>query len=173
MTSPYPFGAVGARGGDGLVLVYYVERLPSHHSGYHGLLAVCSPRLTMKNNTRTQDRPQGPSRCRPGDLVVGADANYLPLRLEKDRGELAAGLLGLPAEIESHPGWFEPVEPSRIEPETVRLKQAFDTIPPGRRVELAIPPDPALRDLAQRSLDPGPRRVIRIPGGYAVLEIDR
>jgi hypothetical protein len=114
------------------------------------------------------------SRTRPGDLVVAADANYLPLRIEKDRGELAASLVGVPFEIESHPGWFEPVAPSRIGAETNRARRAVAAVPSGGRVDFAIPPDPVLRDLAERSL-PGdePRRVFQPPGGYAILEIDR
>lgn len=112
-------------------------------------------------------------RCRARDLVVAADANYLPLRLDRDRGALAAPLVGLPLELESHPGWFEPIDPSRTEGEGTRMKLAFARVPPGGRIELAIPPDAALRDLAQRNLDSEPRRVLRPPGGYAILEIDR
>ncbi len=88
-------------------------------------------------------------------------------------GALAAPLVGLPLELESHPGWFEPIDPSRTEGEGARMKLAFARVPPGGRVELAIPPDAALRDLAQRSLESEPRRVLRPPGGYAILEIDR
>ena len=44
------------------------------------------------------------------------------------------------------------------------MKLAFARVPPGGRVELAIPPDAALRDLAQRSLESEPRRVLRPPG---------
>jgi hypothetical protein len=112
-------------------------------------------------------------RCRSGDVVVAADANYLPLRLEKDRGTLAAPLAGLPLEVESHPGWFEPIAPSEIDAEAARLRLRVAAVPAGGRVELAIPPDPALRDLAQRNLGSETRRVLRPPGGYAILEIDR
>lgn len=129
-------------------------------------------------------RPAGPfpysetakflaSRCGPRDAVVAADANYLPLRLEKDRAAMAAPLAGLPLELESHPGWFEPIDPSKIDGEAGRMRLLIAAVPPGGRVELAIPPDPALRDLAQRSLGNETRRVLRPPGGYAILEIDR
>ena len=41
-----------------------------------------------------------------GDAVVAAAAFYLPARLAKDRGQLAATLTALPAELALHPGWI-------------------------------------------------------------------
>ena len=110
-------------------------------------------------------------RGRPGDLVVAGDSNYLPLRLAKDRGMLAADLIGLPAEIELHPGWFE--TPSRLDPEIDRLRRKLAEVRPRGRVDFAIPPDPVLRGLAERLVGGEPRRVLQPPEGYAVLEIER
>jgi hypothetical protein len=111
------------------------------------------------------------TRARSADLVVGAEANYLPLRLSQDRGDLAAPLLGLPSAIELHPGWFETGTPPQDEAEIDRLRKAVSGVRPGGKIYLAIPPDPALRDLAERSFAGEPRRVLRPPQGYAVLEI--
>ncbi|MGH9443637.1 MAG: hypothetical protein ACRD16_15340 [Thermoanaerobaculia bacterium] len=113
------------------------------------------------------------ARSKPGDLLVAADANYLPLRLKRDRGEVRARLIGLPEEIESHPGWFEPSPASRIDAEQARIRQEIAAVPAGGRIDFAIPPDAALRDLAQRSLGNQRRRVLQPPGGYAILEADR
>jgi hypothetical protein len=113
------------------------------------------------------------SRTRPMDLVVAADANYLPLRLAKDRGALAAFLVGIPAEVELHPGWFEPTPPSQIDSEAARLQRALAGVRPGGRVDFAIPPDPQLRNLAERCVGSEPRQVLGPPGGTAILEIGR
>ena len=66
--------------------------------------------------------------ARPSDLVVAGAAFYLPARLARDRGALAAPLQGFPRDIESHPGWF----PLRAPPEEAygALESA---LPPARR----------------------------------------
>ena len=113
------------------------------------------------------------SAARAGDLVVASDADYLPLRLASDRGALKASLVGIPSEIEAHPGWFEPGKFSSPEAEAQRVSGAIESIPPGNRVFLAIPPDPAPRAVVSPFLR-GPRlRLIRPPGGDAVLVLDR
>jgi len=109
----------------------------------------------------------------PADLVVAGDSNYLPLRLAKDRAALAPALLGLPSEIQEHPGWFEPLPLSERGAEIERLRTAIAGVAPGNDVFFAIPPDPALRDLAERSLEPGARTVLQPPGGTAILEVRR
>ncbi len=113
------------------------------------------------------------SRARPGDLVVSGDADYLPLRLAKDRGRLAAGLVGIPAGIELHPGWFEPEPSSRSVSETARLKGLIDAVETGGRIDFAIPPDPQLRELAERCIGGKPRLILRPPGAASILEVAR
>ena len=109
------------------------------------------------------------SAARPGELVVASDADYLPLRLASDRGRLAAALVGVSSEIEEHPGWFEPGRLSSPEAESRRVSGAIESIPPGKRVFLAIPPDPAPRAVVSPFLRGKGLRVVRPPGGDAVL----
>ena len=86
--------------------------------------------------------------ARPRDLVVASDADYLPLRLASDRGRLRAPLLGIPAEIENHPGWFEPGKLRTPDPERTRLEGFMQSGRTGALVYLALPPDPAAQQVA-------------------------
>jgi hypothetical protein len=59
--------------------------------------------------------PRLESEARKGDLVVATATLYLPARLARDRGWLAAGLSAFPADLADHPGWFLQVNPSQDE----------------------------------------------------------
>jgi hypothetical protein len=111
--------------------------------------------------------------ARPGDLVVASDADYLPLRLAADRGGLQAPLLGIPSEIETHPGWFEPGKLAAPAAESPRLDRALRQISSGHRIFFAVPPDPAPRSVVTPFLGTGTARVARPPGGDAVLILER
>lgn len=50
--------------------------------------------------------------ARPGDLVVTTVSFSLPARLARDRGRLAGELHAFPADLDDHPGWLLPTEPS-------------------------------------------------------------
>jgi hypothetical protein len=109
------------------------------------------------------------ARARPGDTVLAADADYLPLRLIAEReGQLAVS--ALPAELESHPGWFELLpfpDPVR---ETVRLAR-MAVGPPGSTLFVAFPPDPRLAPILAPLITARPGRVNRFPSGDVILEI--
>jgi hypothetical protein len=71
-------------------------------------------------------------------LLVAGGAFYLPARIEKDEGRLAGTLRGLPAGLESHPGWFPAAPPGR---DTVaQLEGALAGASPGGSVYLLLPP---------------------------------
>jgi len=76
--------------------------------------------------------------ARPGDIAVGSANFYLPLRLEKDRGRLAADLKAFPADLEAHPGWFVAKAPTEAEYRTLEAQVAG--VGPGRSVYLLIDP---------------------------------
>jgi hypothetical protein len=103
-----------------------------------------------------------------GDLVIASDADYLPLRLQKDRGRLKAPLLGIPEEIERHPGWFVPGKIMDPPSEGRRLIAALASHAQNRAI-LAIPPDPAARALVAPAIATRRAQVMRIPGGDSVL----
>jgi hypothetical protein len=111
--------------------------------------------------------------ARAGDLVVASDADYLPLRLAADRGKLRAPLLGIPSEIEAHPGWFEPGNLAAPAADSLRLDRALGQISSGHRVFFAVPPDPAPRSVVTPFLGTGSARVARPPGGDAVLILEK
>src|SRR5205085_6311299 len=107
------------------------------------------------------------------DLVVASDADYLPLRLAAERGQVAAPLIGIPAEIEAHPGWFEPGKLSSPEAERERLEGALGGLPSGGRAFFAVPPDPAPRSVAEPFVRGGRVRIVRPPGGDTVLVLQK
>ena len=109
------------------------------------------------------------SAARAGDVVVASDADYLPLRREADRGALKGGLVGIPQDIERHPGWFEPGKVASPAAEVARLGLALQGIPPGGRVFFAVPPDPAARNIVMPSVRDGRPTIARPPGGDSVL----
>jgi hypothetical protein len=109
--------------------------------------------------------------ARPGDLVVAAQAEYLPLRLSRDRGRLAADLVGVPSDVERHPGWFGFGPPEHPAAERRRIDLAAARVPPGARIFFAIPPDAALREFLSPFLRLGRPRVEQPPGGNAVLVV--
>jgi len=109
----------------------------------------------------------------PGDLVVASDADYLPLRLEKDRGALAPPLVGLPERIESHPGWFIPGERVAAAQETPRLASAIARVGPEGRILFAIPPDPAPRSLVLPFLRTGRVAVLPVAGADPIIEVTK
>lgn len=113
------------------------------------------------------------SSARPGDLVVASDADYLPLRLAADRGELRAPLVGIPSEIETHPGWFEPGRLASPGDDAARLGAAVAAVRPGNRIFFAVPPDPAPRALVLPLVRGGRARVLSLPGADPVLVLDR
>jgi hypothetical protein len=109
--------------------------------------------------------------AREGDVVIAADANYLPLLLDSDRKDLKAQLFAFPQETAKHPGWFEAGRVADPILEKTRLESLLDSA--SRRIFLAIPPDPPLRNFFLPLL--AGRRVMfrQIPGGYAVGEVLR
>lgn len=111
------------------------------------------------------------ARSRAGDLTVAGGAEYLPLALAAERGELAGRLLGVPAALESHPGWFEPGKLEDPPGEARRLSAAAAGMLAGDRLRVAFPPDPALLSLVNTSLGGRAGRLLRPPGGDAVLEL--
>jgi hypothetical protein len=119
----------------------------------------------------TADMVSAPARA--GDVVVASDADYLPLRLAADRGTLRAPLIGIPAEIEFHPGWFEPGKISAPAAETMRLGKAAARAGAGGRIFFAVPPDPAPRALMLPLARGGRTRVLSLPGADPVLVLDR
>lgn len=74
----------------------------------------------------------------PADLVVAGTAFYLPLRLARERGTLAASLEGLPADLALHPGWF-PIGPATGDAYE-GLGRSLASRPPGARVWIAVHP---------------------------------
>jgi hypothetical protein len=113
------------------------------------------------------------SSVRAGDLVVASDGDYLPLRLAADRGELRASLVGIPSEIETHPGWFEPGRLAHPDAERSRLGAAVGGVPPGNRIFFAVPPDPAPRSLVLPLVRGGRARVLSPSGSDPVLVLER
>jgi len=85
------------------------------------------------------------------DLVVTGSALYLPARLASDRGKLSARLIGLPAELEEHPGWIPAELPGPADLE--RLDRQMRSVPPGAKTYVLLPPlliQPGLTDLLAR-----------------------
>ena len=72
------------------------------------------------------------------DVVIAAAGHYLPLRVEADRGRLAARLRALPEESASHPGWFVPALPGDAEARA--LRRELVELPLGGRLILVLPP---------------------------------
>jgi hypothetical protein len=72
------------------------------------------------------------------DVVVAAAGHYLPLRVEADRGRLAARLRALPEESAAHPGWFVPAPPK--DADAAALRRELAELPPGGRLLLVLPP---------------------------------
>ena len=105
----------------------------------------------------------------PGDAVVAADANYLPIRLLSDRGTLRGALLGLPSPIESHPGWFEPGVVANADEERRRLERHLLRLRSGSRAFFVIPPDPPLRAIALPFFRGHRISVVRPIGGDEVV----
>jgi hypothetical protein len=82
--------------------------------------------------------------------VVAGSAFYLPARLARDRGSLAAPLEAFPRDLEKHPGWFPlaPPEPAAYE----ALARTLAARPPSGRVWIAIHPlyaTPRLREILE------------------------
>jgi hypothetical protein len=112
------------------------------------------------------------ARVLPGDAVVAADANYLPIRLLFDRGTLHGTLLGLPASTQSHPGWFEPGVVENREAEKKKLDAFLFRLRPGSRAYFVIPPDPPLRALALPFFRGRRISVVRPNGGDEIVVVD-
>jgi hypothetical protein len=98
------------------------------------VLLLFSPRAT-----ETRDIAAVLSRAaRRDDVVVAAAGFYLPLRLEADRGRLAAAVRALPEEAAEHPGWFVPALPAENEQRALEREAA--ALRPGGRLFLVVPP---------------------------------
>ena len=95
---------------------------------------------------------------RPGDVVVAAGGFYLPLRLEAERGGIAADVRALPEEAAAHPGWFVPALPGREDAERIRRTAAG--LRPGGRLFLVVPPAYATPELVAALQSGGLTRVI-------------
>ncbi len=111
--------------------------------------------------------------ARPGDLVVASDADYLPLRYFADRGALSGRLIGIPGSIERHPGWFEPGKSGAPATEISRLGEAIAALGSGHHVFIAVPPDPAARNIVLPFVAGRRVGIARPPGGDSVLVLDR
>lgn len=72
-----------------------------------------------------------------GDVVLVGGSFYLPARLAADRGALRSRLLGLPAALESHPGWFPAAMLDSAE--VSRLAQETQALAPPARAWLLLP----------------------------------
>jgi hypothetical protein len=108
--------------------------------------------------------------ARSADRVVAAGGFYLPLRLEAERGRLAASLEALPAELAGHPGWFVPQLPG--ERESRAVARAAGSLAPGARLFLVLPPAYATPGLLAALETPG-GRVRAISRGRDALVILR
>ncbi len=113
------------------------------------------------------------ARASRADAVVASDADYLPLRLAGDRGDLRAPLLGIPSGIERHPGWFEPGKLADPATEGARLDGFLGSLSPGGRVYFAVPPDPAPRSLVTPHLAGNSVTIFAPRGGNAVAVLGR
>ncbi len=83
------------------------------------LIAAVASLLLLTAPTRPRPSsdliPSVESEARKGDLVVATATMYLPARLARDRGLLAADLAAFPADLANHPGWFLQQHPSQEE----------------------------------------------------------
>ena len=110
--------------------------------------------------------------ARDGDLVVATANLYLPARLARDRGRLAADLHALPADLADHPGWF--LSQALSEADYRRLAEDIARVKPDRNVFLLLDSvfwNPNVqRILASR----GPvRSLARFPEAMAVVSHGR
>ena len=83
--------------------------------------------------------------ARRHDVIVAGAGFYLPLRLEADRGKLAADVRSLPEDAAAHPGWFVPALPGDREADA--LARTVAALPSGGRLFLVVPPVYASREL--------------------------
>jgi hypothetical protein len=72
------------------------------------------------------------------DLVIAAASFYLPARLARDRGELAAPVLPLPQELARHPGWFTAEIPRDSDYRAIEI--ALARLMPKARAFALLPP---------------------------------
>jgi hypothetical protein len=106
------------------------------------------------------------SLARPGDLAVAGGAFYLPARLEADRGKLSAALVGLPAEMEQHPGW---IPARRLDAgDLARLSSALDALPPSALAFLLLPGPLASEDVESVFRGSDRTRVLQKAAGYTL-----
>jgi hypothetical protein len=110
--------------------------------------------------------------ARDGDLVVATANLYLPARLVRDRGRLAADLHAFPADLADHPGWFLPGFPS--ESDYGRLSRDIARVRPGARLFLLLDTPfwtPRLRQLLAAR---GPARTLALyPDAVLVVSSER
>jgi hypothetical protein len=104
--------------------------------------------------------------ARPGDVAVGSANFYLPLRLERDRGRLAADLKAFPADLEAHPGWFVARAPAEADYRELaaRVSAAGD----GESVFLLLDPPYWNRRLQEMMSARGDPSVEKLPYGILV-----
>ena len=76
--------------------------------------------------------------ARPGDVLLGGPALYLPALLASSRGQLAARVAALPSGDAAHPGWFVATEPGPSE--EAALRATMEGIRPGQRLWVLLPP---------------------------------
>ena len=105
----------------------------------------------------------------PGDLVVAATGFYLPARLVRERGRLAAAVEPLSEDLAQHPGWFVPALPGSAEEHS--LAAAAAEVAPGRRLFLVMPPAYATPGLANTltALGGRARELMRSPDALVIL----
>lgn len=85
--------------------------------------------------------------ARAGDVVFADTDFYLPARLALDRGEIAAWVESLPADLAEHPGWFAPRWPT--ESDYRRLESALERVAPTGRAFFLLRPLDRTRALGQ------------------------
>ncbi len=103
-----------------------------------GTTAACAVALAPRPADGTEVTAALATTAGTSDVVVAAGGFYLPLRLEAERGRLAARVVALPEEIAAHPGWFVPALP--VEADTRTVESALAGLPPGSRLFLVVPP---------------------------------
>jgi mannosyltransferase len=133
------------------------------------LLLICSPR-PVRHDAALVARVQ--AEARGGDLVVATANLYLPARLARDRGRLAADLRALPADLEDHPGWF--LSRPLSEADYRRLAQDIARVKTDRSVFLLLDPAFWTPNLQQILAARGPFRALaRFPEAMAFVSPGR
>jgi len=105
---------------------------------------------------------------RRADAVVAGPGFYLPARLAADRGDLPAAVSALPAADADHPGWFVAALPGPAEES--QIARTMDSLPPGGRLFLLIPPPHQTPGVMRTLFSRGTvREIVRQPDAVLLL----